>query len=145
MTVWYRKSKAKVSPADAAYFDDLRAGDRHPAADYGDLPEEAQSYISQLRVQYLDLARERYFSSGAMWGLLGIVTLVFAHFDGIGRYLLVEPSAWDYIIGLFFVALGTARFVQGQRFDLPDVNECMREDWEIDFVTTQRRGSDRPL
>jgi hypothetical protein len=72
MVVWYRKSKARVSPADAAYFDDLRASGRHPAADFGDLPEEAQSVIAAMEVQHLDLARERYFSSGALWFLIGM-------------------------------------------------------------------------
>lgn len=145
MTVWYRKPKARVSPADAAYFDDLRAGDRHPAADFGDLPEEAQAYIASLEVQHLDLARERYFSSGALWFLIGIAALAFAHFGGVGRYVLVEPSPWDYVVGLFFVGLGIVRFVQGQRFDLPDVNERMRDEWEIDYVVTRKRGSERPL
>lgn len=141
MVVWYRKSKAKVSPADAAYFDDLRASGRHPAAEFGDLPEEAQSVIAAMEVQHLDLARERYLSSGALWFLIGIAALALAHFGGIGRYVLVNSGSWDYVMGLFFVALGIIRLVQGQRYDLPDVNERLREEWEIDYVVSRKRGT----
>lgn len=118
MVVWYRKPEARVSPADAAYLDDLRASDRHPAAEFGDLPEEAQSVIAAMEVQHLDLASERYFSSGALWLLISVSALAFAHFGGVGRYVLIDPVGWDYVMGFFFVALGIVRFVQGQRFDL---------------------------
>lgn len=143
MVVWYRKPKARVSPADAAYFDDLRASGRHPAAGFGDLPEEAQSVIAAMEVQHLDLARERYFSSSALWFLLGLVALLFAHFGGIGRYFLVDPSNWDYVMGIFLVGLGIVRFVQAQRFGLPDVNERLREGWETDYTVSQKRGTRR--
>ncbi len=139
MTVWYRKPKIEVSPADVAYFDDLRAGDQHPAAGFGDLPEEVQSFIIALEVQYLDLARERYFSSGAMWLLIGIGALAFAQLGGIGRYVLIDAGGWDYFACIFFIVLGIARFVQGQRFALPDVNERLREEWEIDYVVGKKR------
>lgn len=139
MVVWYRKPKARVSPADAAYFDDLRTSDHHPAAEFGDLPEEAQSVIAAMEVQHLDLARERYFSSGALWLLIGAAALAFAHFGGVGRYVLIDPVGWDYVMGFFFVALGIVRFVQGQRFDLPEVNERLREEWEIDYVVNRKK------
>lgn len=141
MVVWYRKPKAKVSPADAAYFDDLRASGRHPAANFGDLPGEAQSVIAAMVVQHSDLGQERYFSSGALWFLIGIAALAFAHFGGVGRYVLVDPVGWDYVMGFFFMALGIVRFVQGQRFDLPDFNERLREEWEIDYVVSRKRGA----
>ena len=97
---WYRAQdyKGRLTEAEKRELDAFRARPRHPAFDYGDLPEHVEMYISGLEVEADELRQERATCRAIVFSLGGAVLLYANHFGFTPR-----NSIWDYVFGIALV------------------------------------------
>jgi hypothetical protein len=84
---WYRARNynGNLTEAEKRELDSFRhresEGGEHPSASYGDLPEEVQSYLSKIEIEYYDLIQQT---------LVGRCLLL----SGVGLFLLLNHFGW---------------------------------------------------
>ena len=149
---WYRQRgyKGNLTEDEKRELDSLRwlaqqPGGKHPAAEYSDLPEEVQSYISKLEIELHD---ER----GTV--LMGRVLVT----SGIGVFILADYFGWIapitrdstllFLIGLFLIVFPWFVYVHEEKklrneFRPGGASERIRAEWELDYVVSKKMKRER--
>ena len=135
---WYRlrNYKGDLTEVEKRQLDFFRTQEKHPAADYHDLPEEVQRYISGLEMEVYDNKQ----------GALVVQTLLFS---GIGGYFFIrsilaygEGSFLSYVwsISLLILPWFWYRIKWRKNADefLPKegpwpASEAILREWELDY------------
>ncbi|HME86356.1 MAG TPA: hypothetical protein VKG91_17875 [Roseiarcus sp.] len=119
---------------------------RHPAYQYGDLPEHVESYIARLEIEAHDLRQERVAARVFATTLVGAAILYVTHF-GVGP----SDSIWGYLLGLALIILPwiVYRSEWRKNADAFSAYEGILMEWELDYVTkaklaAKHRASDPP-
>jgi hypothetical protein len=146
-TPWYRRRdyKGNLTEDEKRELDALRwsaqqSGGKHPAAEYGDLPNEVQAYISKLEIELND---ER----GAV--LMGRVLVA----SGIGAFIVASYFGWSApnnhgstlsLLGglLLFVVAWFYYFWEEKKlrndFWAGGASERIRSEWELEYVVSKK-------
>ena len=145
---WYRAPdySGNLTEAEKRELDAFRMQVRHPAARYGDLPEEVKMYISGLQIEAYDLKQERAAGRAFTFSLAGAALLYINHF-GFGTRDLI----WPYVVGLALMIVPwiVYRFEWQKNADAFDFgSEGILMEWELDHVTkaklAAKHASDPP-
>jgi hypothetical protein len=144
---WYRKReyKGNLTEEEKRELDSFRwiaaqPGGKHPAAEYGDLPEEVQSYISKIQVELYDAIQERL--AGRVFLVSGLGAFYLANYFGwitfkwnlpelalVGACLMILP--WFYY--------GWKWRKNAAQFSEQRGSEGIRTEWELDHVVSKKR------
>ena len=146
-TPWYRRrrytgnlTEDEKRELDALRWSAQQPGGKHPAAEYSDLPEEVQSYISKLEIELHD---ER----GTV--LMGRVLVA----SGIGAFIVASyfgrsvpsnhGSTLSLLGGLVFVVFAWFYYFWEEKklrneFWAGGASERIRSEWELEYVVSKK-------
>ena len=132
---WYRATdyKGNLTEAEKRQLDGFRALPRHPAFEYGDLPEHIEMYISGLEIEAYDLKQERLLGRALFFSIIGAVVLYANHF-GINR----RDSILDYVFGAALLIVPWIAYPVRWRKNadvFAPASEGILKEWELDYVT----------
>ena len=141
---WYRARnyKGNLTEEEKRELDFFRhrednGGEKHPAADYSDLPEEVQSYLSKIRLELYDKIQETLVGRCFLASGIGALLLV-NYFDWMpslrgstlalayGAVLLVAPWAYYPI-----------KWKKNANRFSHDRREGIRTEWELEYVVNK--------
>lgn len=80
---WYRRKDCKITLTEdeKRHLDSFRLGERHPAVDWDELPEEAQSYVGQLELDIYDAKQDAVVGRAFVLTFFGAFILFLAYHD----------------------------------------------------------------
>ena len=133
---WYRELgyDGDLTEAEKRELDDFRALAKHPATEFGDLPDEVEGYIVRLEIERSDLKREQVFLLALACTAVGIA-LLSLHYFGAPSLSRFETWAWELvlIIAPWFVA----RHHWNKHEKEDDADTILRH-WEVSHVCNSR-------
>jgi hypothetical protein len=93
---WYRTRnyKGNLTEAEKCQLDAFRTQQRHPAAQWDDLPDEVQNYIIGIKLELYDHKQDRAAGQAIIVSLSGVASLVLNY---TGH---VAGTPWSYICGV---------------------------------------------
>jgi hypothetical protein len=156
---WYRKRKAEWVPwyrernykgdlteAEKRQLDAFRMQAKHPAADYGDLPEEVLAYICELQV---DVYRKKQDDEAerSVWLTVLAGAMLFLNYKS--SFSFPAPDIWWNLLAVAIVAYALLsyryrwrknadEFGPKDNFGRP-TEEGIRENWEAKYIADQRQ------
>lgn len=141
---WYRAPgyKGNLTEAEKRQLDAFRMKEPHPAADFSDLPEEVQSYISRIEMAHYDLKQEGAAAKSLALTVVGAVVLYVSYYG-------VPPatSIWPYVAGALLVIIPWFYYkVEWNRnaeeflpTDGPSpTDEQIKYEWELAYIVHQK-------
>ena len=146
---WYRRKdyKSDLTEGEKKELDAFRLQDKHPAALYEDLPEEVQSYISNLDLQVYDLKQDEAVTKSFFASAVGAI-IIFLTYKG----LTYGAEIFGYVFGVLLLTVPwfiyRRRFKKNADEHFPDyevapspIDEGIRQEWELNYITGRRRES----
>ena len=142
---WYRARnyKGNLTEAEKRYLDAFRMQSKHPAANFDELPEEVQSYLSGIHLELYDkkqegVAARAFLFSAAGAGLLFLnYKRCFAAPDGwvnlIAGLLLVFPWFWYWRQWHKNAQEFLPKGIPGRATE-----EGIRKEWELNCIARSR-------
>jgi len=143
---WYRQRayRGNLTEDEKRELDSFRwlaqqPGGKHPAAEYSDLPEEVQSYISKLEIELHDergtLLMVRVLVAS------GIGILIIANYFG-WRIPINNGSMWSLLGGLFLIVFGWVYYFRDEKrlrnqFRGGGATERIRTEWELEYIVSK--------
>jgi hypothetical protein len=131
---WYRAPdyRGNLTEAEKRELDTFRARLRHPAFEYGDLPEHVEMYISGLELETYDLKQARAAARAVVCSLAGAALLYVNHFGFTPRH-----SIWEYIFGIALLVAPWIAYRSEWRKNSDSfgpASEGIRKEWELDYI-----------
>jgi len=131
---WYRARdyKGNLTEAEKSKLDGFRARPRHPAFEYGELPEHVELYISGLEVEADELRQARATGRAITFSLVGALLLYANHFGFTPR-----DSILDYVFGIALVIVPwiAYRFEQRKNAEaFGPASEGILKEWELEYI-----------
>jgi hypothetical protein len=151
---WYRRKdyKGNLTEEEKRHLESFRSGDRHPAATYEDLPDEVQTYISELELALYDRKQESAVTKAMVFSLFGAFAIYSAYRD----VAWLGPTV-GYLIGAGLIVIGWVNYRREwkrnadalwiENNDAPGVpfsraQEALQQNWEIaEIGRFRRRGA----
>jgi hypothetical protein len=141
---WYRAADydGNLTEAEKRELDGLRARPRHPAFEFGPLPEHVQMYISGLEIEAYDAKQERPVVRAIIFSLAGAALLYANHYGFTPR-----NSILDYVFGIAVIVVPwiAYRFEWQKNADAfdPGSSEGILKQWELDYITNAHLAAKR--
>lgn len=142
---WYRERtyKGNLTEAEKRQLDAFRMQDKHPAADWNELPEEVQSYISRIEMDVYDRKQSTLAVTTIACSAAGLLL-------GYSAYMgYVDSSAWKYAIAAILTVAPwffyRRQWNKNAEEFLPSDNpgrpteEGIRQEWEMNYLAHIRR------
>lgn len=146
---WYRRKgfRGNLTELEKRHLDSFRSAERHPAAQYHDLPDEVQQYICEIELALYDRKQE---------ALIGVTVGL----TGIGAFLLFvayHDLTWgapltNYLLGAGLIVLAWGRYVhvwkknaedlwiknEGPGIPFSRTQEAIQRNWELEEISRFR-------
>lgn len=145
---WYRKRgyKDNLTEEEKRELDSFRwlaqqPEGKHPSAEYSELPEEVQSYISKLQIELHD-ERGTLLMGRVLFSCIIGVYLVASYFGW--RPYNNEGSLWSLCFGIFLIVIPWVYYFREERKlrnDLLNSTEKIRAEWELDYIVSKKLKS----
>ena len=144
---WYRQRgyKGNLTEEEKRELDSLRwlaqqPGGKHPAAEYSDLPEGVQSYISKLEIKLHD-ERGAVLMGRVLFACVMGVLLVAGYFGW--KPVNHEGSNFALLFGVALIVLPWFLFFREEKklrneFRAGQCSERIRTEWELDYIVSKK-------
>ncbi len=147
---WYRRKeyKGNLTEEEKRYLDSLRLKEKHPAVAVDDLPEEVQSYLSELELAVYDAKQDSVATKAFMLTGMGALVAFFAYY-GLGWL----PPLARYVIGGVIIIFAWINYSrewkknadglwikqEGSGIPFSRTEEKLQEYWELDEIFRYRK------
>ena len=147
---WYRKKdyRGNLAEVEKRHLDSIRSEERHPAAACHDLPDEVQSYISEIELALYDKKQDAL--AGGAFGLTGVgAFLIFVAYHDLAW---IGPTA-GYVLGAGVIVFAWVNYArawkknagelwirdEGPGVPFSRTQEAIQRYWEIEEISRFRK------
>jgi hypothetical protein len=137
---WYRAPNydGTLTEAEKRELDAFRMQPKHPSAQYDDLPDEVQQYISKIQVELYDQKQDRASSRALFLSATG-AALLYLTYKGCldAAPLMYVGAALLLVVPWFYYRYEWNRNAEEfhpSNLEYP-TDEAIRKEWELDYIT----------